>query len=304
MEAASDGLAQGRLKGMRFASAGFTNLTQDHLNTHGSMEAYFEAKASLFDGSYTEHAVINVGDAYGKVLRERITYDVLTFGTEHSDLVFEGRADASGIDGRVGTLELRSPLVGDYNVANCLCAIGIALQCGIEKDAISQGIASMTEVPGRLERVDAGQQYLALVDYAHTPDALANVVRASKDLAGEHRLIVVFGCGGDRDRAKRPLMGEAATKVADLTIVTSDNPRTEDPEAIVREIEPGAKRGGGAYELIVDRETAIKEAVRRAAPGDVVLVAGKGHEQGQQFADRTIPFDDRDVLRRAIEEVA
>ncbi len=300
MEAASDGLAQGRLIGTRFASAGFTNLTQDHLNTHGSMEAYFEAKALLFDGSYADRAVINVGDPYGVRLRECVTCDVLTYGTGGADLVFDGEITATGIRGTVGSVEVASPLVGRHNVDNCLCAIGIATQCRIDAGAIARGIATLDVIPGRLERVDAGQPFLALVDYAHTPDALDHAVRTCRELA-TGRLIVVFGCGGDRDRAKRPLMGEASSRVADLTIITSDNPRSEDPEAIVREIEPGAKRGGGAYTTIVDREDAIRDAVTQARDGDVVLVAGKGHEQGQQFADRTVPFDDRDVIRRAVE---
>jgi UDP-N-acetylmuramoyl-L-alanyl-D-glutamate--2,6-diaminopimelate ligase len=270
------------------------------------MEAYFEAKASLFDGSYTRSAVVNIDDAYGRRLREMITFDVLTFGS-NADITFDGTIDAHGIRGvartPLGDIPIQSPLVGRHNVENCLCATGLALRCELSTDAIAQGIAALGGVPGRLERIEAGQRFLAVVDYAHTPDALENVVRTSRTLATQ-RLIVVFGCGGDRDREKRPLMGEVATRVADLTIVTSDNPRSEDPEAIVRDIEPGAKRGGGAFEVIVDREEAIRRAVAEADEGDVVLVAGKGHEQGQQFADRTIPFDDREVLRRAIEDVA
>jgi UDP-N-acetylmuramoyl-L-alanyl-D-glutamate--2,6-diaminopimelate ligase len=307
MEAASDGLAQGRLVGTRFASAGFTNLTQDHLNTHGSMEAYFEAKALLFGETYSDHAVINIGDPYGVELRRRIAYDVLTYGTGDADLVFEGNMTADGSRGVArtpsGAIDVVSPLVGRHNVENCLCAIGIALQCSIGTDAIAHGIASLELIPGRLERVDAGQSFLALVDYAHTPDALDHAVRTCRELTNG-RVLVVFGCGGDRDKAKRPLMGEASSRVADLTIITSDNPRSEDPEAIVAEIEPGAKRGGGAFVAIVDREAAIREAISQARDGDVVLVAGKGHEQGQQFADRTIPFDDREVVRRALEESA
>lgn len=303
MEAASDGLAQGRLRGMRYASAGFTNLTQDHLNTHGSMEAYFEAKALLFDVSYTESAVINIGDPYGRTLRDRIRFDVMTFGADDADIVFAAAVSDFGLHGDIttpfGDVHLDAALVGRRNVE---CAVGIALQAGFELPVIAEGLRTLRGVPGRFESVDAGQSFLALVDYAHTPDALDYAVRTCRELTNG-KLIVVFGCGGDRDRAKRPLMGEAATSVADLTIITSDNPRSEDPAAIVREIEPGAKAGGGSYELIVDREEAIREAVVRAGAGDVVLVAGKGHEQGQQFADRTIPFDDRDVVRRVIEEL-
>jgi UDP-N-acetylmuramoyl-L-alanyl-D-glutamate--2,6-diaminopimelate ligase len=306
MEAASDGLAQGRLRGTSFVSAGFTNLSPDHLITHGTMDAYFEAKALLFDGSYTTSAVINADDPYGRKLIDRVTFDVLTFGND-ADLTFHGEVTADGIDGTVqtpsGPIALRSPLVGRHNVENALCAIGLALRCGFEPAAITAGIAAMDQVPGRLERVDAAQPFLAVVDYAHTPDALDHAVRTCRELTSG-KLIVVFGCGGDRDRAKRPLMGEAVTRVADLTIITSDNPRSEEPAAIIAEIEPGAKRGGGVFESIVDRTEAIRRAVSVAQRGDVVLVAGKGHEQGQQFADRTVPFDDRLVLREAIEELA
>ncbi len=308
MEATSDGLAQGRLAGTHFATAGFTNLTQDHLNTHGSMEAYFEAKALLFDGSYSNNAVINVRDPYGEELVRRTSdLNVLTYGTDDSDIVADVELGSFGFRGTArtpsGDIEVSSPLVGRHNIENAMCALGIALQCGFSPDAIVSGLAAMDDVPGRLEKVDAGQAFLAVVDYAHTPDALDHAVRTCKELA-TGRLTVVFGCGGDRDRAKRPLMGEAATRTADLTIVTSDNPRSEDPEAIIREIEPGAKSGGGRYELVTDRRDAIRQAIGQASDGDVVLVAGKGHEQGQQFADRTIPFDDATVIREAIEEAS
>jgi UDP-N-acetylmuramoyl-L-alanyl-D-glutamate--2,6-diaminopimelate ligase len=178
-----------------------------------------------------------------------------------------------------------------------------ARQVGIPDPAIEAGIRSLPGVPGRMEPVEAGQSFQVLVDYAHTPDSLDNVLRAARPLAGEHRVIVVFGCGGDRDRGKRPLMGEAATRLADLTVVTSDNPRSEAPEAVVAEIVPGAKRGGGRYVVEVDRRVAIRLALDEAQPGDVVVIAGKGHETGQELADRTIPFDDRTVAREELEIV-
>ena len=308
MEATSDGLVAGRLRGTSFATAGFTNLTQDHLNTHGTMDAYFEAKALLFDGSYTSRAVINIDDPYGRRLVGK-PVDVTTYGFDDGDIrctSIELRADGTraSVTTPSGDVDLVTPLVGRYNVANCMCAIGLALEIEIDLDAIVSGIASLDRVPGRLDSVQSGQPFLALVDYAHTPDALEQALRACRELAGEGRVIAVFGCGGDRDKAKRPQMGEVATRLADLTIVTSDNPRSEDPDAILAEILTGAERGGGAYRAVVDRREAIGEALNEAREGDVVLVAGKGHEQGQYFADRTVPFDDREVVRDVLKELA
>ena len=226
MEAASDGLVAGRLIGTHFVSAGFTNLTQDHLNTHGSMEAYFEAKALLFDGTYTRKAVINTGDAWGKKLRRRITFDVLTYGHDQTDIVFAAAMSDFGLHGELrtpaGSVHLDASLVGRRNVE---CASGLALHSGFGLHEIAEGIRTMRVVPGRLEAIDAGQSFHALVDYAHTPDALDYAARTCRELT-KGKLIVVFGCGGDRDAGKRPLMGEAATRIADLTIITSDNPRS------------------------------------------------------------------------------
>jgi UDP-N-acetylmuramoyl-L-alanyl-D-glutamate--2,6-diaminopimelate ligase len=308
LEATSDGLAQGRLRGTRFATTAFTNLTQDHLDTHKTMDAYFEAKSLLFDTEYTQRAVINVDDAYGKRLHEHVrrTLDVLTYGSEADVCGAEVRLDADGSRVRAqtpaGEIEFRTALVGGYNVSNCLCAIGLALHLDIDPGDIAAGIENLRHVPGRLERVDAGQPFLALVDYAHTPDALEQALRACRELAAG-RVIAVFGCGGDRDRTKRPLMGEIATALADTTLVTSDNPRSEDPARIIADIEAGAARGGGTYRAVIDRREAIAVALAEAQAGDVVLVAGKGHEQGQQFADRTVPFDDREVVRESLESL-
>jgi UDP-N-acetylmuramoyl-L-alanyl-D-glutamate--2,6-diaminopimelate ligase len=308
MEATSDGLEQGRLRGTRFTTAGFTNLTQDHLNTHGTMDAYFDAKAMLFDTAYTDRAVINVDDAYGRRLREQIgsSLDVVTYGDDADISAHDVQLGSDGSRATLrtpwGDVEIATTLVGRYNVSNCMCALGLAVQSGFVLDDTLRGMASLGHVPGRLENVDAGQPFLALVDYAHTPDALDNALRACRELASG-RVIVVFGCGGDRDKAKRPLMGEAATRLADLTFVTSDNPRSEDPAAIVEDVAIGAARGGGAYRTVVDRREAIAAALAAAGEGDVVLIAGKGHEQGQQFADRTIPFDDRDVVRELLESL-
>jgi UDP-N-acetylmuramoyl-L-alanyl-D-glutamate--2,6-diaminopimelate ligase len=303
LEATSDGLEQGRLRGTRVASAGFTNLTQDHLNTHGSMEAYFEAKASLFDVAYTRRAVVNIGDPAGRAIRARAskTLEVLTYGSQDADIActrIEIGPTGSRAEVRTpsGAVEISTALRGRYNVDNCLCAAGMALQLGLDLDAISAGIRGVETVPGRLEPVESGRGFLVLVDYAHTPDALGQALGAARELASG-RLICVFGCGGDRDRAKRPQMGEIATRAADTTIITSDNPRSEDPMAIIREIEAGA---AGEYSVVADRREAIASALAEAMPGDVVLVAGKGHEQGQTIGTTTLPFDDRDVVRELL----
>jgi UDP-N-acetylmuramoyl-L-alanyl-D-glutamate--2,6-diaminopimelate ligase len=301
LEATSDGLAQGRLLATRFATAGFTNLTQDHLNTHGSMEAYFEAKASLFDRSYTDRAVVNIADPYGRRIADSADLEVLTYGTDGADLSVTSlelgaRGSRAGVRTPTGDIVIETSLRGRYNVDNCLCAIGMCLHVGIAPEAIAEGIRAVEIVPGRLEPIDSGRGFLVLVDYAHTPDALEQALRASRELASR-RLIVVFGCGGDRDRAKRPLMGRAATTIADVAIITSDNPRSEDPVAIIREIEAGAT---GDYRVVVDRREAIAAAIAEARDGDVVLVAGKGHEQGQTVGATTLPFDDREVVQESL----
>jgi UDP-N-acetylmuramoyl-L-alanyl-D-glutamate--2,6-diaminopimelate ligase len=309
LEATSDGLEQGRLRGTRLVTAAFTNLTQDHLNTHGTMEAYFEAKALLFDRAYTDRAVVNVGDVSGRRIADRTrgTLDVLTYGGEDAEIACVDAAIApTGNRARLrtpdGEVDIAMHLVGRYNIDNAMCAFGIGVHLGIPVTAIVDGIAALSRVPGRLEPVVGGQPFLALVDYAHTPDALEQALRACRDLT-TGRVIVVFGCGGDRDRAKRPLMGEIAARLGDIAVVTSDNPRTEDPDRILRDIEVGAKRGGGPFTIVGDRREAIAFALGEAAAGDVVLVAGKGHEQGQEFADHTIPFDDRTVVGELLEEV-
>jgi len=201
-----------------------------------------------------------------------------------------------------GGLRIRSKLHGQFNVYNNLAAMAAARQVGIDDDVTARGLAAVDGVPGRLEAVDEGQDFLVVVDYEHTPDSLVNVLHAVRSLS-DGSVIVAFGCGGDRDRAKRPMMGEVATKLADFTVVTSDNPRTEDPLGIIEEIEVGARAGGGSYVVEPDRREAIRVAVERARPGDVVVIAGKGHETGQEFADRTIPFDDRVVIAEILKEL-
>lgn len=300
MEVSSHGLDQRRVDGTRFEVAVFTNLSQDHLDYHPSMEAYFAAKARLFTPALSERAVVNHESPEGRRL-EGCGLPTVTYGLgPGADVRAEDvRATAAGIAFRVGDLEIRSRLRGTFNVENCLAAVAAARLLGIDDETIARGIEALEVVPGRVETVDAGQPFLVLVDYAHTPHGLENVLRAARPLANG-RVIVVFGCGGDRDRGKRPLMGRAATSLADLAIVTSDNPRSEDPLAIIGEIEVGARQGGGRYVVEPDRREAIARAVREARPGDVVVIAGKGHETYQELADRTIPFDDRVVAREEI----
>jgi UDP-N-acetylmuramoyl-L-alanyl-D-glutamate--2,6-diaminopimelate ligase len=277
MEASSHASELHRLDRVRFAVLVFTNLSQDHLDFHGDMESYFQAKRRLFrEGT---PAVVNVGDPYGRRLADELP-DAIAFSGD----------DASALDG----IDLK--LRGRFNVENALGALFAARALGIDDDAIKRGIESVRGVPGRFESVDEGQPFAVIVDYAHKPDALEKVLRAAREMA-RGRVIVVLGAGGDRDRGKRPLMGRIASELADIAIVTSDNPRSEDPQSIIEEIVAGAP---GDVEVEPDRATAISRAVELAREGDVVLIAGKGAEQGQQFADRTIPFDDRETARDAL----
>jgi UDP-N-acetylmuramoyl-L-alanyl-D-glutamate--2,6-diaminopimelate ligase len=298
VEATSHGSALGRLDRVRFAALVFTNLTQDHLDFHGTLEEYFDAKRRLFTETRPP-AAVNVGDEHGHRLAEELrgTNELLTFGlTDDAEL----RADdlelgPRGARFRAGGIELETRLRGRFNIENVLGAVAGARLLEIPDEAIAYGVKELRGVPGRFEAVDEGQPFAVLVDYAHTPDSLENVLRTARDLA-QSRVICVFGCGGDRDRGKRPLMGRIATELADLAIVTSDNPRSEEPEAIIAEILAGA----GEAEIEPDRREAIARAIGEAEEGDVVVIAGKGHEQGQQFAERTIPFDDREVAREAL----
>jgi UDP-N-acetylmuramoyl-L-alanyl-D-glutamate--2,6-diaminopimelate ligase len=301
MEVSSHGLDQRRVDGTRFGCAMFTNLSQDHLDYHGTMEAYFRAKARLFTPDLSDRGVVNLDSPHGRLLVDMASVPVITFGIEPgADLrALEVRLGATGLSFVADGVRVESPLRGPYNVSNCLAAMAAARTVGIGNREIAEGLAGVAGVPGRLEPVEVGQGFPVLVDYAHTPDSLENVLSAARSFT-RGRLIVVFGCGGDRDRGKRPLMGEAATRLADLTVVTSDNPRSEDPAAIISEIEPGARRGGGTYRIEPDRRAAIRSALREARGDDVVVIAGKGHEAGQEFAGGTIPFDDRIVAREEL----
>ena len=283
MEATSIAQAQGRLDGTRFAVLVFTNLTQDHLDFHGSMEAYFEAKRAMF--AQADRAVVNVGDEYGRRLAAEL-HDAITFD-----------ADDRALDG------IALPLPGRFNRENAIGAALAARVLGVSDDAIRRGIESVQGVPGRFEPIDAGQPFTVLVDYAHTPDSLDNVLRAARGLvdeAGDGRLVVVFGAGGDRDRAKRPLMGRVAAELADRAILTSDNPRSEEPSAIAADVAAGAL---GGLETELDRRAAIELALGDARPGDVVVIAGRGAEPEQELATGKIPFDDREVARETLRRV-
>jgi len=280
MEATSHGSELGRLDRVRFAALVFTNLSQDHLDFHGTMERYFEAKRRLFTETEPP-AAINIGDEWGRKLAADRP-DALTFG-----FAPDAQIGPSALEG----IELR--LRGRFNAENALGALAASRLLGIDDEAIARGLEAVRGVPGRFEPVAEGQPFEVIVDYSHKPDALESVLRTARELA-DGRVICVFGCGGDRDRGKRPLMGRIASEIADLAIVTSDNPRSEDPAAIIDEILGGIVRD---VEVEPDRAAAIERALSEAAEGDVVLIAGKGHEQGQEFADRTIPFDDREVAR-------
>jgi UDP-N-acetylmuramoyl-L-alanyl-D-glutamate--2,6-diaminopimelate ligase len=290
MEATSHGSELGRLDRVRFKALVFTNLTQDHLDFHGTMERYFDAKRRLFrETEPPPAAAINVGDPWGRQLAEDLRSlgraPVLTYGlTEDADI-------------REHTFTTR--LKGRFNTENILGAVAASRLLGVPDTAVREGIESLAGVPGRFEALDEGQPFSVLVDYAHTPDSLENVLRAAREFTAG-RLICVFGCGGDRDRGKRPQMGRVASELADVAIVTSDNPRSEDPRAIIDEILIGVV---GDVEVEPDRRAAISKAIGIAGPHDVVVIAGKGHEQGQELGDRKIPFDDREVAREALRGV-
>ena len=273
MEATSMASVKGRLEGTRFVVLVFTNLSQDHLDFHGSMEDYFESKRRLF--AQAARAVINVGDEFGARLAAEIP-DAVTFRPSDS----------------LGEIELKLP--GRFNLENAQAAVAAARALGIAEDAIKQGIELVERVPGRFDAVDEGQPFTVLVDYAHTPGALETVLEAARELA-RGRVICVFGAGGDRDRAKRPVMGQVVTELADLALVTSDNPRSEDPAAIADEVVDGLD-----LQVELDRRRAIERALEWARAGDVVVIAGKGHERGQEVAGQKLPFDDREVAREAL----
>jgi UDP-N-acetylmuramoyl-L-alanyl-D-glutamate--2,6-diaminopimelate ligase len=317
MEVSSHALALRRADGCDFEVGVFTNLSQDHLDFHRDMEDYFSAKQRLFlarerGGLGARAAAVNIDDAYGRRLAGESCGRVLTFGTgEEAELrgeMLEAGLKKSwvAVDYAGRRWQGDTALTGSFNLYNILSALGACILLGLDAQESLQSILSHPGVPGRFQAVDEGQDFAVIVDYAHTPDSLRRVLESAREIA-EKRVIVVFGCGGDRDRGKRPLMGEIAVKLADYAIITSDNPRSEDPAAIISEIDQGARRisKGAAYLKITDRRVAIDTAIKEAKGGDVVVIAGKGHERGQIFADRVVPFDDLEeagkALRRRLE---
>lgn len=317
MEVSSHALALHRVDGVQFDVAVFTNLTQDHLDFHGTIEEYRRAKARLFvllAGSGKPHprAVINADDPSGGAMVAGLNVETLTYGLAETAMV-KSRRHRSGLDGidllaatPDGPLTIRSPLIGEHNVYNLLGAAATGLALGMPRAAIEEALGKVEAVPGRFERVDAGQEFLVVVDYAHTPDALERVLGTARKLTSG-RLGVVFGCGGDRDRGKRPLMGEIAARLADRVWITSDNPRSEDPLSIIDEIAQGVWavcRPETRCVIISDRHTAIREALTWARPKDSVVIAGKGHETYQIIGSDVLPFDDRAVAREILEELS
>ncbi|HXX42850.1 MAG TPA: UDP-N-acetylmuramoyl-L-alanyl-D-glutamate--2,6-diaminopimelate ligase, partial [Chthoniobacterales bacterium] len=312
MEVSSHALAQDRTRGLEWDVAVFTNLTQDHLDFHGTMENYFEAKAKLFTelgGQQKKRkpvAVVNIDDRYGEQLLARIDKKVrhVSYGMgaradfRASNYRMEFGGTSYQLDARGRSYLVRVPLIGRFNVANSMAALAAANALGIGLREAVTSLGKSPQVPGRLEMVPAKRQFRVFVDYAHTPDALLNVLKTLRELE-PRRLVVVFGCGGDRDREKRPLMAQTVDLNADYAVITSDNPRKEDPEQIISEVEKGFR--SNRYEKITDRAEAIAHAIGLAQPRDIVLIAGKGHETYQEFADHTIPFDDIQVARRALE---
>ena len=318
MEVSSHALDQHRVEAVHFDVCVFTNLTQDHLDYHGDMTAYWHCKRRLF----TEHlphgpkshrgvAVVNIDDPHGRKLAAELTVPCLTCGTAARSRIRPAtwNATTAGLAARldtpVGLIDITSPLVGRHNLDNVMAAVGCGIVAGVAPAAIARGIAAMARVPGRLEKIPDPLGRHVYVDYAHTPDALKNVLSALRPLAAG-RLICVFGCGGDRDRGKRPLMGEIVARLSDLAVVTSDNPRSESPLSIIEHILPGLRRSKATDGWLVepDRSVAIQRALALARPDDTVLIAGKGHETYQVLADRTIRFDDREVVRRALAATA
>lgn len=315
MEVSSHALALGRVSGSEFDTGVYTNITRDHLDFHQTFENYIAAKAELFrmisaPGATKQNkaAVVNTDDPAAADMLAACACRRITYGVEKpADLTaaaidVRARGASFTVQGPFGDLPLALKITGVFNVYNVLAAVGAALAEGISPDIIKQALEEFTSVPGRFELVDAGQPYTVIVDYAHTPDGLENILRTARQFA-TRRIIVVFGCGGDRDRTKRPIMGRLAMDYGDIVIATSDNPRSEDPAAILAEIEAGLKEKQTAakgYEIIVDRRSAITRALGLARPDDVVVIAGKGHETYQVLKDKTIHFDDREVVREII----
>jgi UDP-N-acetylmuramoyl-L-alanyl-D-glutamate--2,6-diaminopimelate ligase len=308
MEVSSHGLALGRVYGLQFHTAVFTNLTRDHLDFHGTMEAYFDAKQLLFEGAGgppPPFAVLNRDDEYARRIKVQAKTQVFWYGLGQ-DSNLRARHISTGFQGlkfdilhNKRRFAIESPLIGKINVYNILAACGAGLSYGLDPEIIARGIANLRSVPGRFERVDEGQPFVVVVDYAHTDDALRNVIAVARGL-NPKRVITLFGCGGDRDRTKRPLMGQAAAEASDFVVLTSDNPRSEDPLAIMNDALVGIRKVDVPHLVEPDRAAAIARALKEARAGDIVILAGKGHEPYQVLKDKTIAFDDREVAREVL----
>jgi UDP-N-acetylmuramoyl-L-alanyl-D-glutamate--2,6-diaminopimelate ligase len=310
LEASSHSLAMERLWGCHFAAAVFTNLTREHLDYHKTFEDYFAAKLRLFDGTGAgapDTAIINTDDQYGKRLaglaKNAVTYGLdsdAQLSTKKFHLTFSGLS-FTALTPR-GKIDIESPLVGRINVYNILAAIGATQALGLSNEVIATGVRKLANVSGRFQPIALGQPFLVVVDYAHTDDALENLIRTARELNPKGRIVTLFGCGGLKDRTKRPVMGEVAGRLSDLTILSSDNPKSEDPLKIISDIVVGLQKTHGKYMIEPDREKAIGLAIDEARAGDILLLAGKGHENYQILADRTLEFDDREVARRALRQ--
>ena len=310
LEASSHSLVLDRLWGCHFAAAVFTNLTREHMDYHKTFEDYFAAKLRLFEGTGAgapDASVLNIDDQYGKRLAG-LAKNALTYGldsgaqltTKKFKLTFSGLSFTAQTPN--GKLDIESPLVGRINVYNILAAIGAAQALGLSNEVIAKGIRDLKSVSGRFQPIAMGQPFLVVVDYAHTDDALENLIGTARELNPKGRIITLFGCGGEKDRTKRPVMGEVAGRLSDLTILSSDNPKSEDPLKIISDIVVGLQKTNGKYMIEPDREKAIGMAIDEARAGDILLLAGKGHENYQILADRTLEFDDREVARRSLRE--
>jgi UDP-N-acetylmuramoyl-L-alanyl-D-glutamate--2,6-diaminopimelate ligase len=310
LESSSHALALDRLWGCRFAAAIFTNLTRDHLDFHSTMENYFAAKRRLFEGTGAGrplHGIVNIDDPYGPQLRD-LAERTITYGLGSGAEVTAKKIPLAlrGLDFTAetpsGKIAVRSQLVGRNNVYNILAAVAAGVALGFPREAIEGGLSALAAVPGRFERIDLGQPFMVIVDYAHTDDALRKLLETARELHPTGRMITLFGCGGERDRSKRPLMGEAAGQLSDVVVLSSDNPRSEDPLKIINDASVGLQRTSAKVLVEPDRERAVELALEQARPGDMVLLAGKGHETTQVLKDRTIEFDDREVARRVLRQ--
>lgn len=304
MEVSSHALNQDRTEGINYHCAIFTNLTQDHLDYHRTLENYFQAKAKLFQNIRPNaFTIINNDDGYGKKLKNLIPAEVITYGIDNNADIMAGdiKPDIAHTEFLLTTtkekVNFKTPLIGQHNVYNILAAVALAVREGLDLSLIKSVIEKFDSVPGRMERIDTKRDFSVFVDYAHTEDALRNVIKSLREFASG-KIIVVFGCGGERDKTKRPKMGYAVSELADYAIITSDNPRSENPEEIIEDIEKGIKKNN--YSVVPERKDAIKESLSLAKLGDIVLVAGKGHEDCQILKDKIVHFDDREVIRECL----